>query len=221
MTENRNESPTIKSRVIEFFSWFPFDWDTIRKIGETRILKTAAPIAIVIPFLAKLLNEVPEFIKIPWLEEIIVLKMRLPFTWYFLFFAVVLATLGGLLLLLCPRIVKEYDNFADYESDSKGGNYLRLALYQISPLPKHKPLDDHLNAVRNKYSVNVSSHHPIIEQLKLNAAPEADTFNFIRDSSVRYRPGIRSMATCFYVSSFLLFAWVFLENLISVLQLIL
>ena len=93
-------------------------WTDLRGFGSSRLLKTSYFWMILVPLAAKLLAHMPNELHIPLLEKTLTIGLGLPFSWKVLFFSSLsFSVANSIYSIWCPRIVKEYRTFADYNAD--------------------------------------------------------------------------------------------------------
>jgi hypothetical protein len=101
-------------------------WTTLRAVGKHRMVQSAYYWIIVVPILAKLLQNLTSPVQVSILGSTPVVNLSLPFSWYCFYFAAIAFALGSILYsMYCPLIIANFANFREY-TDS-GGEGFRLA----------------------------------------------------------------------------------------------
>ena len=89
-------------------------WDTIKGLGQAKVLRASFIFLFLVPILAKLFVNLPEEITVPILNKTIVVPMALPFSWFLLFVSAIFASIGNLLYAaFCPNLIRD---FRDYQA---------------------------------------------------------------------------------------------------------
>lgn len=93
-------------------------------------------VAIAIPIIAKVLEDVPETITYRVGQKTVDFTLSLPFSWRLFYFSSVLLFLARLIYTVwCPSICKEYDSYEKFTKDGKDvGNLWPYAFEINSPL---------------------------------------------------------------------------------------
>lgn len=89
-------------------------WESLRSLGESRLLRTSYFWIAFVPLCAKLFYHVHE-VKIRLFDQEWHLDISLPFSWQFFFFSSTAFALATILYsAFCPRIIKEYRSAAEF-----------------------------------------------------------------------------------------------------------
>ncbi len=110
--------PAIVSRVLAM-RWCLFrDWSQIKRWCSNRFIRSSVIWIWLVPIAAKLLERVSDTVCIRIFDTALPLRLRLPFSWTCFFLGAVCFAFARLWYIArCPRIVQEYDNFAEFERD--------------------------------------------------------------------------------------------------------
>lgn len=106
-------------------SWFYPKWSFIDKLGKNRLLRSSYFWIVFIPLITNLLSRVCSVLTFEVFGQQITLTLKLPFTWQVLFFSAILATIANIFYVFCcPRFIKNYRNFADFQDQGKANKNL-------------------------------------------------------------------------------------------------
>jgi len=125
----------IRPRMIVLFKktrrginkYFSQPWSSIQRFGENRLLRSSFVWIAIVPVAAMAFSEVDR-IMLPMLGNGFSLNLRLPFSWILFYLAACsFSVAGGIYSILCPPIVREYRNFADFAAEGRNAGYLHEA----------------------------------------------------------------------------------------------
>ncbi|MFJ9450563.1 hypothetical protein [Herbaspirillum sp. NPDC101397] len=112
------------------------NWVFLRDIRQNKIIASMGIWLAVVPLLSKLLYEIDDILWLSVAGQQIKLHMTLPFSWQTLFFAALSFSIGNLLVsMLCPKIVVENKNFAEFEAAGMTMTQLREYEESLHELP--------------------------------------------------------------------------------------
>lgn len=204
----------------------PPTWSSLRWLGDSRLLRTSFAWLVVVPMLARGVNALP--------AALVQQFTPLPFSWKAFYFAAVFTAIGNLIYLLrCPRIVRSYESFADFESEGKGAEQLRRELENLC-LRYHRqiPADSLANTIRefaksfctselsdaDRDAIATDSSHSFVKasalEVKSDAAGQA--FWSLRDFADQLVARWRWPCFLTFAAGIALVAVVFLQNVFFV-----
>lgn len=95
-----------------------FKWLAIAILGRNNIVKSFSIWFLIVPFIIKLLDKIPESLSVVLFEEKFSFHLATPFPSqiYWFFFASVLFAFGNLIYSIrCPGIIKSFKSYAEYK----------------------------------------------------------------------------------------------------------
>lgn len=223
------------------------DWKVLKKFADIKLVKFSYVWIIIVPVLAKLLIKVGDVLPIKIGEVTFNINLSLPFSWQMFFFAALFFSLAQFIFnLVCPEIVKDFENQREFENDGK--TVIQLGSYFKKLLLCRKKGDYNKNGVflefvKKKDRINNAkdiatvyiAHLNDDTQSKIGSGVSANDFEKTLDtlkllSSERKKaifeyvytvfkvqnPITRIIVCLFYVLGFILSACVLLQNIISV-----
>ena len=101
----------------KFLKYFDFKWLAIAILGRSSIIKSFSVWFLIVPFIIKFLDKIPESISVVLLEKEFSFNLETPFPnqVYWFYFASVLFAVGNLIYSLrCPGIIKNYKSYAEF-----------------------------------------------------------------------------------------------------------
>lgn len=201
-------------------------WDKLLHIGNNKTVKSFTVWLIVVPIIAKLLENTEGVLNLilPFLDKPI--QLQLPFKWYIFYLCSVFFSAANLVYLtFCPEIFKQYLNFSEF--NKKDNSYELLKKYLVSHLQSKPDLNDaeiDTFIVRNCL-VPTRDDFPNYRNWreKLDASQVADNklpdiFYYIRECLHNIVPLARFSCLFFYFFGFSLLAYVLYENFVFVLN---
>lgn len=100
-------------------------WQWYKSLFSIVIFRYFVTFFSIIPLLAKLLSQVPSKFKLTIGEEIYNVNLTLPFSWELLWVSAFLYTLSYVLyLVFCPRFIKTYNSYSEYNSHGHSPRWL-------------------------------------------------------------------------------------------------
>ena len=209
------------------------DWSSLYHISTSKIVRSSYFWFVFVPIVARMLDQIPTVLKIPWHGEPLALSIALPFSWQLFFFSATFIALANLIYTMrCPELIKTYRTFSDFEKEGKGP-YQLLKFYSMSVLHKLKSTPERQvrESVREfytSYCVPDTTLHDKIEKavplvkilsdLDLKTDSLRGAFWHARDFMERVRPLARFLCTFLYASGFILISFVALQNFTGVLK---
>lgn len=101
---------------------FPFCWTSLVQLGNNSMLRSSFVWLIIVPIVAKSLERSGEIAKI---VDDLEIALKLPFNWYIFYFsAVLIACANALYLLRCPKLVKEFRTYGEFQRSGQTAMYL-------------------------------------------------------------------------------------------------
>ncbi|MBB1434574.1 hypothetical protein H5201_09660 [Pseudoalteromonas sp. SG43-6] len=96
------------------------DWKVLKKFADIKLVKFSYVWIIIVPILAKLLIKVGDVLPIKIGDVTFNINLSLPFSWQMFFFAALFFSLAQFIFnLICPEIVKDFENQREFEKDGK------------------------------------------------------------------------------------------------------
>ena len=101
-------------------------WDGLNRLGKSRVLQTSYVWLLVVPTAAKILGALESPIVLTGLGQGLRFTLELPFSWKLFYFSAVAISLGGIIYTTrCPKLVRSFSTFADFEAEGRELEYLR------------------------------------------------------------------------------------------------
>ena len=96
-------------------------WATLRKVNDTKFVKSMYVWIFFVPITAKSLEFLgPDVLNFVVFQEEFPINPKLPFSWVVFYFSALFFAIGNIILLVkCPRIVKDHLSYSSYESEGK------------------------------------------------------------------------------------------------------
>ncbi len=101
-------------------------WQTLSKVGNSRVFKTSFIWLLIVPFFAKLFHSI-ETISFNFFGKDYVLDLTLSFSFQMLFFSAIFATIGQILYTIyAPTLISNYDSYNEFKEEGKGLEQLKV-----------------------------------------------------------------------------------------------
>jgi hypothetical protein len=134
-------------------------WTTVRSIGETKFAKSSYIYLVLVPIITKIVSTVKSPLNFVIFEEQISLNFDISISWYVFYTATILIAIGqSIYILFCPKIIKDYSNFGEFDATGMSNEYL-YSTYEDNK----KKVDSLDNEVENIIS-KLNYEGPIQEQ---------------------------------------------------------
>lgn len=100
-------------------------WLSLRKYGQSSIIRSSVIWLFLVPITAKFLQQLESPLQWRIFGQDHVVHLDLPFSWYALYFAAVFfAAASGVYSVFCPRIIKEFPTFMAFYQAGNGARAL-------------------------------------------------------------------------------------------------
>jgi len=172
------------------------NWVELKRIAELRFIKSMYIWLFIVPITAKALSKLKETMDITVFGVQFELVTSLPFSWVFFYFSAFLFVLANAIYFWhCPKIVKETENYADFQS--KGMDHYHLFAYasniNFSWEAVESELESSDEAVFEIFNVVDSS----------GAGKHSSAYTTIESRANKYKPSPRWIATgCYVIAAF-------------------
>ncbi len=209
-------------------------WEQINEIGKLKILRIAMVFFVLMPIFVRFFEHIPKQIYLPVLERSYLFELSLPFNWFLLYLASLSITLGGVLYhLSCPKIIKLFSHYYDYNKSGMTKSFLCNELKKcISKNDRQKNSSDIVRKLikKNDYNLDVVKDKDEVDNIikaldpnfKINACDYdhamKSTFYFLKDTAQLKAPIVRFFTTLFYVIGLSLVLYVVFEKVLYVLN---
>ena len=223
------------------------NWNTIKKYGDNKAVKNAYIWLIIVPIAAKSLNEIPDKITIPFVKHDILLLTTLPFSWFILYFSALAFFIGYLLyIFFCPKIIKDFSDYGEFELQGHGERELRFEFNslvfkqnkqniseyknnKVGKLDYQRLVNDFVNESSSKEEfkiINGSNKETpdlcvdyLLDRFTISEEKVPRFFSTIRtDIAPSDRPILKNISFTFYVIGFIGLLWIMVQNIISVIE---
>ncbi len=112
-------------------------WTSLRSMGNSRLIRTSFFWFVFVPIAARFCQHFPESVEINLFAEdkLVVVPLGLPFRWtVFYFMSVAFALAQAVYLWRCPKIIRRYTNFSEYQRRHAGVVSLAALLIRADSL---------------------------------------------------------------------------------------
>jgi hypothetical protein len=182
-----------------------FCWSQLDKIRKIKIISSMYIWVFIVPIAAKILSMTSDVATITIFEYTFDVNLALPFSWkMFYFSALFFATATLIYQIRCPRLVKEYPTYSDFEVEGKPEWHLR---------PYAKDIGFGFDLYIEKYKETMAEQEGSISQGKKFTQGVFWDLHWHAD---RERKGMLYCCLAAYVAGFILISLVFIQNLVWV-----
>ena len=207
----------IVNKIFKLVSGTPkgviWTWDTIKGFGEAKALKASYVFLIMVPLAARFLDGGPNKLLFNFHGNQFVFNLTVPFSWTVLYVSAILASIAGVMYeMICPKLVKDYSNFAAFENAHRDGSHLNSSIDWLSMLPLDTDLDEKIRRMKDLYNSDPIDNARVIESLTGEMKTRPKDFYFVRDASNLALPLSRLTISIAYFVAFLCLGYVLLEN---------
>jgi hypothetical protein len=141
-------------------------WTTLNRLGRSGALRSSYLWLILVPIAARILEKAPDTVELSLFGSTATFTLLLPFSWKIFYLSAIFFTAASLAYSIkCPIIVREFDNYAQYQEDGRGFAFLMRNLdyiYKTRALPRDEMI---------KFSQQMESDFELdIENLKATAS---------------------------------------------------
>jgi hypothetical protein len=103
-----------------------FCWSQLDKIRKIKIISSMYIWVFIVPIAAKILSMTSDMATITIFEYTFDVNLALPFSWKMFYFSALFFALATLIYQIrCPRLVKEYPTYSDFDVEGKPEWHLR------------------------------------------------------------------------------------------------
>lgn len=189
-------------------------WVDLRKLGNSKAVRSASVWAIVVPIAAKLLEDVKDVVDVMILSHPFTFHLSLPFSWKVMFMTALAFMLANLLYeWYCPKLIKETNNYCDFSDQKRSGRELHQLLVNLT-----QPTNDEVQRWLNW--LNIRNLALISQNASYGGyTPGNDESVFTEIYSVtvhavsQVHPCPRIITAILYILGFLLLAWLMGQNI--------
>ncbi|MEI8645477.1 hypothetical protein P4S60_07665 [Pseudoalteromonas sp. Hal040] len=223
-------------------------WSFIKGMADIKLVKISYIWIIIVPILAKALNEVSDSIPITIGNVVINFNVALPFSWQLFFFSALTFSMAQFLYtVFCPEVIKKYKNVHEFREDGKTiiqlGTYLKALLLdrKARDYKTHSFFSEHLDKqklriepkhvaraylahLKNRETNEVELTEASVFETQTNILYVLNTerykaiFEFTSKIFDVQKPMLRVLILLFYLIGFLLSLLVLKQNIESVIQ---
>jgi len=188
-----------------------FGWEVLKSINDNKIVKSSYVWLVVVPFVAKLTSKLENTLSLNLAGKIYSIDLTLPFSWQLFFISALAFVMGNIIVLIfCPRIIKDYSN---------ANEFIATGLYQGE---LYRYMNSELRMMYNEHTANVAR----LEEMKEEhgtTGPKLDV-NTLRNDAVTQQFWMiynyylkkntlhRKVAVFFYAIGFISFSIVAINN---------
>lgn len=208
-------------------------WSSLRKLGNSRLLRTSYFWMVFVPIAVKFLENANLPLKVNIWGTNIELALQLPFSWELFFYSSVITSFANICyILFCPSIIKNYDTFIDFREEGKGEHQLKKEFQKI--ISKYSKEFDpsttakNLEQIFSSFSPETFPHQKeevptpeaisIIDNMGIYNDSRGEFFWFVRDIADKLSNGVRWIVFLLYSLGILLILIVLLQNIFYVIE---
>ena len=190
------------------------NWDTLISMSRNKIVNSSYVFLFVTPIAAKVTQRLPELVEIP-VGSGYQFSIALPFSWLWLFWCAVAASLANLIVLVrCPSIVGDFREWDSFERTGKEATYIARTAKNIGctgyPFTTHqRRFGPASQMTRLRRKATKATPDPVSMDREVMAA----NFNGVRDYASLCFPWSRAVATALYLVALSCFGWIIFRNL--------
>lgn len=215
----------------KFLNFLDFKWLALAVLGRSSIIKSFSIWFLIVPFMIKVLDKIPETVSVVILEQEFCFNLSTPFPnqIYWFYFASVLFALGNLIYSMrCPGIIKSYKSYAEFKEIDGSSVSLLLALEEFCDAKETTSKDNDAVVFDfiDKYC-EASCKKECLEQkkwvLKLNYCQvlEKDVpniFSHVRETANYLRRRSRQVCALSYILGMFIIGFILCQNIFMVLS---
>lgn len=214
----------------ELFEKTP-NWKNLCKLGSNRLIKSSYLWLIIVPLLAKLLENIEDKLSVSILGASLQLSTKLPFSWSMFYLSAVCFAAALLLTnIYFPVALKRYSSYDDWLSTGRGEESIIHAFfnaYRNTSFMYPLVVDDYQKTYFLKYHLGYDGDHKKIhkneflipiELIKKGVLTERkrEAYYYVTDIYDRSQGCIRLIISFFYFLGFLFLFLVFSQNFLFV-----
>lgn len=202
-------------------------WSEFRRLGNSGILRSSYLWVIAVPAVSKLLAVLDSGSALPSWFTLAGLHLGLPFSlkmFYYSSFAFACASL--MYSLACPRIVRNYERFSEWDEEGRGGRQIvREFLFlifrpRVSGWEQESALRHFAGTLRTTVpqtltypeGTTMDVDYERVFEIAIEPSREADAFWYVRDFADSLRPSARIICALCYLVGFVLLAALVIHN---------
>ena len=184
-------------------------WTHLRKLPETRAIKSMYLWLFIVPVAAKALSSVSSPANLKVFDYQIELHLELPFSWQAFYFAAVCFVLGSLAFSYsCPDIVKDHASYDSFSRKGKGFYHLNEYDLQVG-----RRAGDEGRFELRPYAGYMGESVEISNERQLR-----ESFWSLHNQADRHNLLGRRVTGVSYAAGLFLLTWVVIENLLAVVR---
>ena len=213
-------------------------WQALESIGNNKLVKSSYIWIIIIPMVAKLLENIPENLEVPFYKNIII-TLTLPFSWQLLYFsALSFAISTAIFYIFCPPLISKFPDIQEYKKrglekeqlitffstwlrkndstyDAKGKNISKESFINLF----YKKYCDELeeNALK-EFKDNNEPAEKRIQKLNIKDTEFNNAFWFLRNVMVNDSKKLRIIITILYFMGFSMLLKLLIDNICAVIN---
>lgn len=178
-------------------------WSSIRGLAQARIVTSMYLWLFVVPVLAQALSRLTGVARMNVFGHLFEVNLSLPFSWQIFYFSALCFTIGNVVFVLrCPSVIKDHRTASEFRAAGKGID--QIDAYSIDA---QMPPDEYAAA-----KTQVEAHY------KNNDERFHDLFWQVHAYADRQRLRELWLTSLLYAAGLALVAYVFVENLLVVIE---
>ena len=159
-------------------------WEELSRFGKNRVIQSSYIWLFLVPLAAKALSTVESPLIISGLSDGLKINLHLPFSWYLFYVSALAFTFAtALYALSCPKIIRRYANFRDFEAEGQKFSFLRSYSRDLEGFAFSRKVTragGNITSPRNELSIDE-------EPRELNSTAFWELYNFENDRSAKIR----------------------------------
>jgi hypothetical protein len=192
-------------------------WKKLSKLQENKIIQSTYIWIFIVPIFAKILAKIESYVEFKVFDHSFVLDLNLPFQWQIFYFSSLFFAIANFICYLnSPEIVKNFDNFNDFTAQGKGQTYLES--YTSGIEIKNEKQIKTINRICSPGKMNWEAGRNDMFQV-MSEEDLRDLFSVFFDAADESKERLRFVCTVSYWLGFILIGFVFLQNFITVIKL--
>lgn len=203
----------------------PFNWQSLRKFGSSRMVKSSYYWIFLIPAIVKVANHFqPVVLNLFGTPQLV--DFTLPFSWYLLYFSALSFAFANLLYdIFCPKIISSFKDFREFIDSGHESLFLSDEFERNVPadIVHDSPIYEAFRLACNKESIderpfNTTPSNAVWIGLRKINIQNLGGFFYALTQVVNYsHPTIMKVTGCFYYLGFLFLFIILYQNISFVL----
>jgi hypothetical protein len=196
-------------------SWFP-SWSSLRKLGESKALKSSYLWFVFVPIAARLFEKIDDIFPLTIAGHTFTVHASLPFSWITFYLSACAFTIASLIYSWrCPTILQDFSTYEDFKKSGRGISYLDNIAEKLPSFALAEIMKEDADSVRHLPKTG----RKLGFDWKPTLRDESDNqriFWLIWDANNRASASQRLLAFYMYLIGFIFLGKVVLQNFVFV-----